>query len=145
MPNPCPTACCTWNNVPNRIYSSSPSQGASEKNIFKNKKKLTIFFKKKLLPNRMLRCSNRAQPSWIERPQISTSTLKKKISKKTWKMTEKNDFSFFSNSFQSLTLGKCLTRAQPHVARGIKCPTAYTIHPRVKRHPKKIFSKIKKN
>ena len=39
MPNPCRTACYRWNIVPNRIYSWSPSQGASEKNILKNKKK----------------------------------------------------------------------------------------------------------
>ena len=51
-------------------------------------------------------------------------------------MTEKNHFSFFSNSFQSLTLEKCLTRAQPHDARGITCcdmnefmcNTRYVIH-----------------
>ena len=51
-------------------------------------------------------------------------------------MTEKNHFSFFSNSFQSLTLEKCLTRAQPHVAGGITCcdmnefmcNTRYVIH-----------------
>ena len=79
----------------------------------------------------MLRCSDRAQPPWIERPQISTSTRKKKISKKTWKMTEKNDFSFSSNCYQSLTLVKCLTRAHLYVAGGITCPTAYIRDPRV--------------
>ena len=49
----------------------------------------------------MLRCSDRAQPPWIERPQISTSIFKKKKLKKTWKMTEKNDFFFLK-----LLLGK---------------------------------------
>src|SRR5271165_7052095 len=60
-------------------------------------------------------------------------------------MTEKNDFSFSSNCYQSLTRGKCLTRAHFHVAGGITCPTAYILDPRVKGHPKKIFLKIKKN
>ena len=58
-------------------------------------------------------------------------------------MTKKNYFSFSSNCYQSLTPGKCLTRAHFHVAGGITCPTAYILDPRVKGHPKKIFSKLK--
>ena len=49
-------------------------------------------------------------------------------------MTEKNDFSFFSNE-----------NAEQHVTGGITCRTAYIHDPRVKGHPKKIFKKIKKN
>ena len=60
-------------------------------------------------------------------------------------MTEKNDFSFFSNCYQRLTLGKCRTRAERHVTGGISCRTAYIHDPRVKGHPNKILYKIKKN
>ena len=49
-------------------------------------------------------------------------------------MTEKNDFSFFSNE-----------NAEQHVTGGISFRTAYILDPRVKGHPKNIFSKIKKN
>ena len=52
MPNPCRTACYRWNIVPNRIYSWSPSQGASEKNILKNKR---ILAKKIFPPNNSCR------------------------------------------------------------------------------------------
>ena len=85
------------------------------------------------MPISMLRCSHRAQPPLIKRPQNSTSTRKKKISKKNWKMTEKNDFSFFSNE-----------NAEQHVTGGISCRTAYIHDPQVKGHQKKIFWKIKK-
>ena len=61
----------------------------------------------------------------------------------TGKMTEKKDCSFFSNCYQCLTLGKCQTRTEPHVAGRITCRTAYIHDPRVKGHKKKIFKKIK--
>ena len=86
----------------------------------------------------MLRCSDRAQPPWIERPQISTSIRKKNISQKKLNNDQKKWFFFFLKLL-------CLNRAHLHVASGITCPTAYILDPRVKGHPKKIFSKIKKN
>ena len=48
-------------------------------------------------------------------------------------MTEKNDFSFFSNE-----------NAEQHVTGGISCGTAYIHDPRVKGHPKKYFKKLNK-
>ena len=124
-------------------YIHDPQVKGHPKKMFskikKNKQKNLFFSKKKRLPNGMLRCSDRAEPSWIERPQTSTSTLKKKFLKRNRKMTEKNDFSFSSNCYQRLTLGKCRTRAERHVTGSISCRTAYIHDPRVKGHPKKLL------
>ena len=133
----CPTA-----------YILDPRVKGHPKKIFskiKNNKQKKLFFSKKNRAHSLVTLfgSRPTAMNWTS-PDLYINP-EKKISKKTWKMTEKNDFSSFSNSFQSVTLGKCLTRAQPHVARGITCPTAYILHPRVKGHPKKIFKKIKKN
>ena len=117
------------------IFMIPESRGIRKKYFKKLKKisKKNYLKKKKLLPNDMLRCSDRAEPSWIERPQTSTSTLKKKIAKKNLKMTEKNHSSLFSSE-----------NAEQHVTGGITCRTAYIHDPWVKGHQIKYLKKLKK-
>ena len=126
-------------------YILDPRVKGHPKKIFSKIKKINkknYFFQKK---NRAhfhvtLFGSRPTAMNWTS-PDLYINPEKKNFQKKL-KNDRKNDFSFSSNCYQSLTLGKCLTRAHLHVAGGITCSTAYILDPRVKGHPKKIFSKI---